>query len=414
MWLATDREYRPTRRHPADIVAEILRLLVFTAVVVVATPGNGTAQPYVPADDGMVLERLPAPGDSIKRELRKLRAELKEDPENLDLATRLARRYIELGRAESDPRYGGYAEAVLRPWWTRANPPVDVLVLRATLRQSRHEFDAALDDLSQVLTADRRNPQAWLTRAVIFRVLGRYAEASDSCVEIGTFARPFVATACKAAVESLNGRAAESYDRLRSALSNASSISPGLRLWALTNLAEIAARAGDAGAAEKHFREALSLDVRNAYLLGAYADFLLDEDRPEEVRDMLAGEARADGLLLRLALAEERLNDPKFSDHVAALEARFAANRMRGGAVHLRDEARFTLHLLNRPGEALRLAKQNWRQQREPWDSRLVLEAALASRTRTEAQEILDWLEKSGLEDARIESLAQQLNRTES
>jgi hypothetical protein len=54
-----------------------------------------------------------------------------------------------------------------------------------------------------------------------------------------------------------------------------------------------------------HFKEALALGVRDVYLLGAYADFLLDRDRPQEVRSLLEKEVRIDPLLLSLALAEQ-------------------------------------------------------------------------------------------------------------
>jgi len=57
---------------------------------------------------------------------------------------------------------------------------------------------------------------------------------------------------------------------------------PGIRAWALTLAAEIAARRGDVDAADTHFREAFSLDPGDAYLRAAYADFLLDIGRPRD------------------------------------------------------------------------------------------------------------------------------------
>jgi len=109
-----------------------------------ATP----AAPYVPQDDATVLERLPIkPGDAIARELRELRARLAARPDDVDAAVSLGRRYFRLAMAEGDPRFVGYAEAALRPW-SGKDPPHDVLVLRARLRQYRHDFAGALDDLA--------------------------------------------------------------------------------------------------------------------------------------------------------------------------------------------------------------------------------------------------------------------------
>ena len=152
--------------------------------------------------------------------------------------------------------------------------------------------------------------------------------------------------------------------------------------------------------------------ARDPYLLGAYADFLLDQDRPGEVLELLEDESRIDPLLLRLALAERRLGAGALDEHLALLQDRFDAARRRGDSVHLREEARFTLHLLDRPGEALELARRNWATQREPADARVLLEAALAASKPAAAQPVLDWLERTGLEHVGIEALVDRLAET--
>ena len=68
-------------------------------------------------------------------------------------------------------------------------------------------------------------------------------------------------------------------------------------------LAETLARLGHFPAAETHFREGLKLAPRDPYLLGAYADFLLGQNRPKEVAELLGEHKRIDGLLLRWAEA---------------------------------------------------------------------------------------------------------------
>jgi hypothetical protein len=118
----------------------------------------------------------------------------------------------------------------------------------------------------------------------------------------------------------------------------------------------------------------LDLGIRDVYLLGAFADFLLDQGRYEEARDLLNGDTRAETLLLRLALAEQPLNSAHRQDRAQQIRAQFAAEWARGDELHLREEARFTLHLLNQPVKALRIALRNWDLQREPADSRIVTE----------------------------------------
>jgi tetratricopeptide (TPR) repeat protein len=373
------------------------------------TPGEVLAIPFIPSDETQVLERLPVSGDSHARELRQLRKTLSEDPENLELATEVARRYLEVGRAESDPRYQGYAQAALRPWWEQKEPPPKVLVLRAVLRQAQHDFDAALEDLSRVLKVQPTNAQAWLTRAVILEVRGDYAGALRSCMPLIRLYNPLMTTGCISSATSLSGQAEKSYNRLRQALENSASSHAQEQLWTLTILAEMAVRLGREHEAEQHFKQALSLGLRDTYLLRAYTDFLLDQNRPVEVQALLQNDSRSDGLLLRLALAEQQLSAPTLKQHVENLRARFAENRLRSDTRHLRLEARFALHVLKDLTEALELARRNWAIQREPWDARILLEAALAAGDHKAALPVIKWVNDVHLEDERIHQLMEQL-----
>ena len=388
-------------------LAAIVASMAF-AIVAASTHGA----PFTPSDDSQVLERLPAASNTEARTLRRLHAALSQTPNQLDLALRVAQRDMELGRAEADPRYNGYAEAALAPWWSLENPPIPVLLMRATLRQSRHDFRGALDDLSHVTSVDRDNAQAWLTRATILQVQGDYAQADESCRALLGLARPLIAATCTNSVASLNGHALDSYRDLRRVFEReAATAGVQIRLWALTVLAEMAARLGDDHTAEAHFGQAFSLGLRDAYLLGAYADFLLDHQRAAEVRDLLRDQVRIDPLLLRLALAERLLAAPECAAHIAELRERFANSRARGDTTHRREEARFSLHLLNEPERALQLAEANWFVQREPWDTRLLLEAALAARMYARAAPVLDWLTATRLEDAQVRRLVEELGR---
>jgi Tfp pilus assembly protein PilF len=388
-------------------------LIIATAALLIAEAGTAEAAPYVPADDAQVLERLPTASNQNLRELSRLNSELGRSPTDLALAIRVAAQDIEAARAESDPRYNGYAEAALRPWLTQPNPPNSVILLRATLRQAVHDFDEALQDLNQVISAEPRNYQARLTRAIILQVRGEYPEALKGCRSLVLFGRNLVTATCIASVNSLKGEAKTGRDILKGALesSRPDDESPQVRLWALTILAEIDARIGDNAAAEQHFRQALALGLRDGYLLGAYADFLLDAGRPQDVLTLLKDELRIDPLLLRFALAEKMTGASALSSHIADLDERFKMSRLRGDVSHRREEARFALHLSNRASDALQLAEANWTVQREPWDTRLLLETALAAGAPAAARPVLDWLTTSQLEDEQIQKLASRLKQ---
>lgn len=377
-----------------------VRICVVLAAGVVL---RAQAAPFVPESDGQVLERLPfTASDPVMRELRTLRDLLKNEPENLPLALRLAQGYLELGRTTSDPRYAGYAQAALAPWWDLTYPPEKVLVQRAALRQRVHRFDAALADLAAVLKTNPRNGQARLMRATVLQVIGEFEAAKGECLALRSLAQELVWTACLASVDGATGRLPQSYDRLRTALGRFPGAQTSIRSWALTSLAEMAARLDMAREAEAHFRAALAIDAADGYLLGAYADFLLDHNRPREVLELLREHTRADPLLLRYALALQADRSPGLAARVEQLRDRFEASHLRGDRVHLREEARFALHLLNDPNAALKLAQENWAVQKEPADIRILVEAALAAHDKAAADTARNWLRKTGLEDARL------------
>ena len=58
------------------------------------------AAPFVPADDGQVLERLPDRSAPQYRDLKRLRAEVAAAPNDVAAATALANAYYRISRSE--------------------------------------------------------------------------------------------------------------------------------------------------------------------------------------------------------------------------------------------------------------------------------------------------------------------------
>lgn len=376
--------------------------LLIAAIACVAI-GTASAIPFVPSGDDVVLERLPEKGDPALRELKRMRAVLGVAPRNLEVAAAVARRAIEAARATGDPRFLGQAQAALSPWWAAPEAPAVVVLLRATIRQSQHDFTGALADLDRLLTANPRAAQARLTRATVLTVVGRYAEAQADCNELAAIAAPLVVAGCRAPPASLSGDAERAYAELLRVLAKPGTDAATVE-WALTLAAEIAQRRGDAVAAEQHYRAALALDPNDAYLKGAYADFLLDGGRPREVLPLVADDIKNDALLLRLLLAEQQLPDRRdaFAAHRADMAARFDAARRRGDSLHRREEARFRLAVERDVPGALSLARDNWNVQREPADLRILVDAARAADDAPTLRLATDWIAKTRLEDKAV------------
>ena len=368
------------------------------------------AAPHLPASDATVVERVPArAADPRVRDLQALRAAWRANPRDVDLAVRLARRYVEEAAAEGDPRYVGYAQAALAPWWAEPAPPVAVRVQRAVLRQYGHQFSEALTDLDAAVLAEPANAEAWAWLAAIHLVRADYAQAARGCKGLAPLTTPLLAAGCRATIDSLTGSAGPAAITLAVALKSASDAGPEERLWALTRQAEIAERRGSIAVAERAFKDALALGVADVYLQAAYADFLLDNGRAGEVLTLLKDGTRADVLLLRLALAAKAANDPRADGWRRDLAARFDAARARGDRTHEKEEARFVLELQGDAPRALTLARSNYAVQREAADARILLEAAIAARQDEAAKPVLDWLESNRVESVVLRSLSAKL-----
>ena len=368
------------------------------------------AVPTTPGADSQVLERVPARAtDPAAREMQALRLAWRASPRDLEAATRLAWRYQAEVAATGDPRYMGYIQAALQPWWALPAPPTEVRVLRAVVLQFDHRFEPALADLRAVLQDDPDHVGAAAWQLAIQMVLADYAGARASCARLAQRVSLLIASACQAQVDAATGRAGRAAAALRTALRRDADAGVEERLWSLTRLAEIEERRGDAAAAEAAFEQALALGVPDVYLQAAYADFLLDRGRAAEVVARLQDRSRADVLLLRLALAAKVSGNPKAADHARELQARFDAARLRGDTSHRKEEARHALALRGDLPLALRLARENWAEQREAADARVLLEAALAARDKAAAAPVLQWLAESGFEGVLLHQLAERV-----
>ena len=393
------------RTYTIGTVTDWLRAFALASFAITAY-----AAPYIPKEDSVVLEHLPVrPGDPVARELRQLRAELSANPRKRDTALRLAERYFALANAEGDPRYVGYAQAALKPWWDLPAPPLDVLVMRAILKQYSHDFSGAMQDLTAAIREDPQNARAWSWRAAIDMVQANYEQARKDCLALRNIESDLYAAGCIAYLDGTTGKAAAAYRALSEAFARSGENSPEIKVWVLTRLAEMSLRMGNAKQAEENFRAAYFEPINDQFLLAAYTDFLLDQGRPDEVIPLLVDWVRSDILLLRLAIAEKALKAPKAAEHVEALRSRFDAAALRGDKLHQQEEARFNLYLLGNKEKALALAQENWKLQREPRDARILLEAALAMKNPVAAKDALDWLERSGHEDPGLRATAQRL-----
>ncbi|CAN5131734.1 hypothetical protein BH24PSE2_BH24PSE2_22700 [soil metagenome] len=371
------------------------------------------AEPRVPERDDTVLETLPRLAGEDRERIRALDRALDQNPRNLEAALALAVRYSELNAASGDPRYLGYAQAVLEPWWNIREPPFAAWLLRARIEQRLHRFKAAQADLEGLLRAHPDAIEAALLLSTVAIVRGDYPTAQAACRRVASRADALIAAACAANLAPYLGEGSCGLELVDRTLEMAGTPKNALGVWVLTLGAELAVGLGRSELAGDYYRRALSLSNElgepDLYLLGSYADYLIDEGRPREAARLLEPAPAADPLLIRLAIAQAAIDPSAAREIEDVLERRMRALQMRDAETHAREQAWFHLHVRRDPKAALRHARLNWSVQREMRDARLLLEAALAAGKPDAAAPVLDWMEAGNIDHAWLDVLARRV-----
>lgn len=386
----------------------------FAAAALLLLCGMAAAVPRVPVADDEVVESLPVVA-GWTQEQRRLRRELVQRPGDPATAIAAASAYLNLARDQGDARYAGYAMGALQAWASApaAQTPPAVLVMRATVAQFLHDFDGAERTLKAALARQPGNAQAWITLATVLRVQGRYTESDAACRALGRAGPALYGLACLAENDALRGSHDAARDAFTGLLASPALAAPAqaaTRQWLLTSLAEVEELAGRGPQADAAYRAALAAQ-RSGYLLLAYSDFLQRTGRGADVPALLAGEARSDAVVLRLAIASARAKGKgdasgKSDADAAELRERFEAAAQRPGttALHAREEAMFALDVQHDAARALELARLNAQRQREPIDLLIYARAAVAAGDSAARAEVRQLMQQIGLKDARVDA----------
>jgi tetratricopeptide (TPR) repeat protein len=379
-------------------MAKPLQTAVRLGVVALCTvmAGTASATPYTPHNDAEVLAEVPPGTTHVTTPALQLTRK------RLDVALPLAQFYITRSRATGDLRFLGYAEATLAPWLNQSAPATPAaLVLHATILQSRHAFAASLAELDRALVMQPDNAQAWLTRATVLRVLGRYDEAMSSCERLAASADAAITTLCRESLRSLTGHLESAYEAV--AALPTLSMPDAARAWRYSELGEMAERLGRDAEAERWFGEGLQLSGDDFYTRAAYSDLLLRQGRDSETLRLLGNYHSMEPMLLRVAIAQKHAGDSHASQTDTLLASAFSVEDQRGDAVHRREQARFLLDVAQQPAQALAAAQENWRVQREPDDVLILLRTARAAQQPEAAAPVMEFLHRQKLQDARLE-----------
>jgi predicted Zn-dependent protease len=280
----------------------------------------------------------------------------------------------------------------------------------ADIWQYRHEYPKALALLERVLADDPVETRALLMRAAVREAQGRFDLAHADCRLLLGRGEATLGTTCLARALGMTGSLTKAQRLLAALLERARDLPPAQRVWMLTALADMEERLGRTADAEKRLREALDVDAHAHYARLALADLLLDCGRGREIEALLTPMPLTEGAELRLAEARRGLSPSPLD--AERLEARFDEASLRGERLHRRDLARLNLRVLGDERAALAWALENWSEQREPADARLLAEAALAARDAAALAQLRQWREQTGYEDRQLDRILERAGQS--
>ena len=376
-----------------DKGAKIWRLLsVAVTLFLFCMAALASAAPYTPGGDHVVLARLPQVPATLQAP---------SPPSDLSAALALARSQIDYASAQGDPRFLGYAEATLAPFSQDMSSPAANLLM-ARIEQQRHQFARARHRLTRLLEQSPNQGQAWLMLANIDRVQGRLDEARQACQAASRTLPPTTVLLCQARVQAITGQREQAYRTLQALASSPAAPQGKSAQWLNTLSAEIALQQGRLELATEHLRDALQQAPDDPYLRYLQSDLWLASNQAQAViRDLTNWQDR-EGALLRLAIAGQRLEHPQAQAWRQDYRAHMAADQDTGRQRHLREHARFLLEVESDPQGALTLARENWQQQRELADLRLLHASAMAADDQATLSQLQAFVDRYQVADAQL------------
>ena len=125
------------------------------------------------------------------------------------------------------------------------------------------------------------------------------SEARRACAHLLDSSDALVPAGCLSSLNAVNGHADNAYRVLNFLLPQAKAEPVSVQSWLQGILADSAKYLKNDALADLHFRNALQLIPGDNFLLADYADFLLDQKRPQAALDLVKGYSQSDTSFLR-------------------------------------------------------------------------------------------------------------------
>lgn len=259
--------------------------------------------------------------------------------------------------------------------WEEVHDAVDsdsaipsMLIDAATVAQSKHDFEQAIDFIKRALEIQPYNDQAWLLLASVHSVRGNITAAKFACQQLRGL--PFLATVtCLARAIPEQSASARWREMLLASLNVArtSEVDAELLAWAQSVAGDLLATT-DPETAIRLYETSLR-HVESSQVRAALVDVLLSENSLGRASTVIQAGAPSLPLTIRRFIVAKRMNElDTVADETHVADHEFRHWIATGDWQHAREMARFYVDVVERPDLARRLAVRNLALQHERED----------------------------------------------
>ncbi|WP_346838881.1 tetratricopeptide repeat protein [Microbulbifer sp. SAOS-129_SWC] len=330
------------------------------------------AASYRPDSESTVIATWPADQSRINRQ-QEDQATAADPQPLLNTVEELLRR----ARRPGQSFYFDIAAARLQPFIEDNTDNPRIWYQWAYLLQHQHQFSDSLQALQRALALSPQNSDMLIMKARVLQVQGRPRQARQACLRLIGNSDLLSAQFCALDAAADSGAPAQQYSALVDAVKRSGLPANGRRSWMAYTLAAMAQRLGKIEQALYWLQQ--QPDRESSYYWDQWADLQLERGAARQVLQQLSaldtgGNPLDDGLLLRLALAEKQLGGDHWQQQMAE---RVELREQRHDNLHAANIARYYLDVCRDAQRALRWAKINFSNAKEPRD-RLLLDRARA------------------------------------
>lgn len=372
-------------------------------------PGSALPTRFMPPPADVVLSASVHAVDAGASLLRTLDQAWRRNPQDQNAALAYARAVFLIGLTEGDLRWYGSAKAALQPWWTATALPADGHFLRGLVKQGFHDFAGGLADISQAIALDEARPEFWSWRFALHLLISDLDAARQDCAAIGRLFGADELAVCQAILQYRSGQASVAAARFKQIVTLPGFAGPLAQDWLRLHWGEALRTAGQHDQATDVWQAHLARRPAAHPIRLALAELLNARGRHAEARTVARVPNPSDALLVQSLLASQALKDGDTDRLAAQVAARFDNQALRQEALIERPQMVYLIQYGRDPQAGLALATANWRDQQEPADAVLLLEAALLTNQPKAGAAVLDWMRKTGYTEPTLAGLAQRV-----